>query len=157
MNDQNALPTLDDWQRSQRPRDVLRFAPVVPLSTAGGCCITTLCLWPVLTAPWWPAWLAAGFALALVQWRARRLIRGASVASIGARGTLERRRWTLVNGVVAGHRYAIYRDFHNGLPLVHVGEAVVMSAGEQTSKVVVTTTRDSIEPGDVAVPRRQPN
>ena len=61
-----------------------------------------------------------------------------------------------VNGVVAGNRYAIYRDFHNGLPLVHVGEAVVMSAGEQTSKVVVTTTRDSIEPGDVAVPRRQP-
>jgi hypothetical protein len=78
----------------------------------------------------------------------RRLMFGnGDVASID-RGT--------VNGVVAGHRYAIYRDFHNGLPLVHVGEAVVMSAGEQTSKVVVTTTRDSIGPGDVAVPRRQP-
>ena len=61
-----------------------------------------------------------------------------------------------VNGVVAGHRYAIYRDFHNGLPLVYMGEAVVMSVSEQTSKVIVTNTRDAIEPGDVAVPRRQP-
>jgi hypothetical protein len=61
-----------------------------------------------------------------------------------------------VNGVVAGSRYAIYRDFHNGLPLVHMGEAVVMSVGEQTSKIVVTITRDAIAPGDVAVPRRQP-
>jgi hypothetical protein len=60
------------------------------------------------------------------------------------------------NGVVAGHRYAIYRDFHNGLPLVHMGEAVVMSVSEQTSKVVVTQTRNAIEPGDIAVPRRQP-
>jgi diguanylate cyclase (GGDEF)-like protein len=102
MNDQNALPTLDDWQRSQRPRDVLRFAPVVPLSTAGGSCIVTLCLWPVLPAAWWPAWLAVGLALALAQWRARWLIRGSSAAAIAARGTLERRRWTLVNGLVAG-------------------------------------------------------
>jgi hypothetical protein len=70
------------------------------------------------------------------------------VASID-RGTL--------NGVVAGHRYAIYRDFHNGLPLVYVGEAVVMSAGDQTSKVVVTQVRDGVGPQDVAVPRRQPS
>jgi hypothetical protein len=61
-----------------------------------------------------------------------------------------------VLGVVAGHRYAIYRDFRNGLPLTHVGEAVVLSAGEQTSKVVITTTRDAVRAGDVAVPRRQP-
>jgi hypothetical protein len=61
-----------------------------------------------------------------------------------------------INGVVAGSRYAIYRDFHNGLPLVYMGEAVVMSVSEQTSKVVVTNTRDAIGPGDVAVPRRQP-
>jgi hypothetical protein len=64
------------------------------------------------------------------------------------RGTLQ--------GVVAGHRYAIYRDFRNGLPLTHLGEAVVLSVGEQTSKVVVTITRDGIQQGDVAVPRRQP-
>ena len=61
-----------------------------------------------------------------------------------------------VNGVVAGHRYAIYRDYHNGLPLVYMGDAVVMSVSEQTSKVVVTNTRDAIGPGDIAVPRRQP-
>jgi diguanylate cyclase (GGDEF)-like protein len=102
MHEQNAIPTLDDWQRAQRPRDVLRFAPVVPLSTAGGCAILTLCLWPVLPAAWWPAWLAGGLVLAAAQWRARRLIRGASVPTIAARGGLERRRWTLVNGLVAG-------------------------------------------------------
>ena len=61
-----------------------------------------------------------------------------------------------VNGVVAGSRYAIYRDFHNGLPLVYMGEAVVMSVNEQTSKVVVTSARDAVGPWDVAVPRRQP-
>ena len=60
------------------------------------------------------------------------------------------------NGVVAGNRYAIYRDFHNGLPLVYMGEAVVMSVNEQTAKVVVTSTRDAVGPWDVAVPRRQP-
>lgn len=62
-----------------------------------------------------------------------------------------------INGVVAGQRYAIYRDFHNNLPLVYVGDVVVMSVSELTSKVVVTAAVDSIEPGDVAVPRRQPN
>ncbi len=61
-----------------------------------------------------------------------------------------------VNGVVSGSRYAIYRDFHNGLPLVYMGEAVIMSVGEQTSKAVATATKDAIQPGDVAVPRRQP-
>ncbi len=103
MNDQNqqASPTFDDWQRAQRPRDILRFAPVVPLSTAGGCAVLLLCLWQVLPA-WWPAWVAVGFALALVQWHARRLIRGAHPDTLAARGTLERRHWTLLNGLFAG-------------------------------------------------------
>jgi hypothetical protein len=57
-------------------------------------------------------------------------------------------------GVAAGNRYAIYRDFHNNLPLVYMGDAVVMTAAEQTSKVVVTAVVDGIMVGDVAVPRR---
>ena len=35
-------------------------------------------------------------------------------------------------------------------------DVVVMTVEEQTSKVVVTVAVDSIEPGDVVVPRRQP-
>ncbi|HUQ86932.1 MAG TPA: hypothetical protein VM096_05195 [Vicinamibacterales bacterium] len=56
-------------------------------------------------------------------------------------------------GVTPGARYAIYRDFHNNLPLVYVADVVVMTVNEQTSKVVVTQAVDSIEPGDIAVPR----
>ena len=57
-------------------------------------------------------------------------------------------------GVAAGNRYAIYRDFHNNLPLVYMGDAVVMTAGEHTSKVVATTVVDGILIGDTVVPRR---
>jgi len=64
------------------------------------------------------------------------------------RGTLQ--------GVVPGMRYAIYRDLRNGMPLVHVGEAVVLQTAEQTSKVSVTRAIDAIQPGDIAVPRRLP-
>lgn len=60
------------------------------------------------------------------------------------------------HGVVPGARYAFYRDFRNGLPLVHVGEAVVLETAEQTSKVAVTRVIDAIQPGDIAVPRRKP-
>ena len=61
-----------------------------------------------------------------------------------------------VHGVVPGARYAIYRDSHNGMPLVHIGEAVVMTVNEMTSKVVVTKAYDAIAGSDVAVPRRAP-
>jgi hypothetical protein len=61
-----------------------------------------------------------------------------------------------VHGVVAGARYAIYRDLHNGLPLVHIGEAVVMATTELTSKVIVTKAFDAINGGDLAIPRRTP-
>jgi hypothetical protein len=61
-----------------------------------------------------------------------------------------------VNGVVAGARYAIYRDSHDGMPLVHIGEAVVMAVNDTTSKVVVTKAFDAIAGSDIAVPRRLP-
>ncbi|HEX8027819.1 MAG TPA: hypothetical protein VF491_05125 [Vicinamibacterales bacterium] len=58
------------------------------------------------------------------------------------------------HGTVPGARYAIYRDHHNGIPLVYLGEIVVMTTSEQTSKVVITKTVDGVEPGDIVVPRR---
>ncbi len=61
-----------------------------------------------------------------------------------------------VHGVAAGARFAIYRDRKDGLPLVYVGDAVVMEQGELTSKVVLVRVKDIIAVGDVAVPRRTP-
>jgi hypothetical protein len=59
------------------------------------------------------------------------------------------------HGVTRGARFAIYRDKRfNGLALIHVGEAVVMTVNEQTSKVAITKAFDGIEAGDTAVPRR---
>lgn len=75
--------------------------------------------------------------------------------TFGFGDTLSIDRGTL-HGVVPGARYAVYRDKKNGMPLVYLGELVVMSTGEQASKVVVTKAIDAIEQGDVAVPRRKP-
>jgi hypothetical protein len=61
-----------------------------------------------------------------------------------------------LHGVVPGARYAFYRDKRNGLPLIHLGEAVVLVVNETTSKVMLTTMIDGVEPGDIAVPRRTP-
>jgi len=62
-----------------------------------------------------------------------------------------------VQGTVPGARYAVYRDRRDGMPLFYLGEVVVLSVGEQTSKVVITRTVDGVEPGDVVVPRRAPS
>ena len=78
----------------------------------------------------------------------RRLLGIGDVMSID-RGT--------AHGTVPGARYAIYRDHRNGLPLVYLGELVVMTTSEQTSKAVITRTIDGVEPGDVAGPRRVPS
>lgn len=78
----------------------------------------------------------------------RSLIGAGEVASIN-RGT--------THGVVPGARYAIYRDKRsNGLALIYLGEAVVMSVAEDTAKVAITKAVDGIESGDTVVPRRLP-
>jgi hypothetical protein len=59
-----------------------------------------------------------------------------------------------LHGVSSGARYAFYRDARNGLPLVYLGEAVVLVTSELT--VMVTSVIDSIQAGDIAVPRRTP-
>lgn len=58
------------------------------------------------------------------------------------------------HGLAAGDRLAIYRDSQNGLPLVPLGEALVVEPSEQTSKVVLVKVRDAVRAGDVAVMRR---
>lgn len=60
-----------------------------------------------------------------------------------------------IHGVVPGARFAFYRDKRNGQPLIYMGEAVVLSTSELTSKVMVTKSVDGVESGDLAIPRRQ--
>jgi hypothetical protein len=75
----------------------------------------------------------------------RHLVGQGDVVSID-RGT--------AHGVTPGARYAVYRDKHNGLPLIHLGELVVLTVNETTSKVMVTHASAGIERGDTVVPRR---
>lgn len=57
-------------------------------------------------------------------------------------------------GVTVGARFAVYRDKHsNGLPLIYLGEVVVLSTSELTSKAMVTRAVDAIYQGDTIVPR----
>ena len=61
------------------------------------------------------------------------------------------------HGVTVGARYALYRDLWggiDGMPLFHLGDAVVVELGELTSKVIVVKTNDAITVTDIAVPRR---
>jgi diguanylate cyclase (GGDEF)-like protein len=102
-NDQ-VLIALDEWQRVQRPRELLRFAPVVPLSTAGGCSVIALCLWSVLPDVWWTGWLTAGLALSVAQWWSQRFIGRAHSAKADPLG---RRRWIIVNAVCSGAFWGI--------------------------------------------------
>ena len=61
-----------------------------------------------------------------------------------------------MHGATIGARFAIYRDWRDGvMPLVHVGDIVLVEVGEVTSKAVVTSTIDAIRVDDVAVPRTQ--
>jgi hypothetical protein len=76
----------------------------------------------------------------------RELVASGDIVSID-RGT--------AHGVVPGARFAVYRDKRNGLPLIHIGEVVVLQVGETNSKVMITKAQDGMQTGDVAVPRRQ--
>jgi hypothetical protein len=59
-------------------------------------------------------------------------------------------------GATPGARFAIYRDVHRaGLPLAAVGEAIVVSAGSDTSLVRLTQTIDAVQTGDLLIPRNK--
>jgi hypothetical protein len=62
----------------------------------------------------------------------------------------------LGSGVEPGARYAVYRDVNvPGVPLAPVGEAVVVSIGENASLIRVTKVRDSVNSGDLLIPRKK--
>lgn len=59
-------------------------------------------------------------------------------------------------GVMPGSRFAVYRDVkERGVPLAAIGEAIVISVGEQTSLVRLTRARDAVATGDLLIPRRR--
>jgi hypothetical protein len=57
------------------------------------------------------------------------------------------------HGVVGGARFLLYRDRQNGLPLVELGEAVVVDVAQDQSRAVVVRATDFVAAGDVAVKR----
>lgn len=108
----------------------------------------------VYTEPLLPA-TAAALAPPDFSDRARVLkgIDGRAIAGDGDVMSIDR---GTVHGIMAGARFAIYRDPKNGLPLVHLAEAVVLEAGELTSKAVLVKVVDVVSTDDIAVPRRAP-
>lgn len=58
------------------------------------------------------------------------------------------------HGVVAGARFAIYRDRKDGKPLVHIGEAIVTDPSATSAKLLLMTATDAVDTKDIAVPRR---
>ena len=58
--------------------------------------------------------------------------------------------------LVPGERMAVYRDAHvDGVPLVAIGEAIVISVGDATSLVRLTRSRDAVMSGDLLIPRKR--
>ena len=85
-----------------------------------------------------------------------RVLEGTDFKALFADGdTLSIDRGT-AHGATLGARFAIYRDWRDGvMPLVHVGDIVLVEIGDTTSKAVVTSTIDAVRVDDVAVPRTQ--
>ncbi len=52
------------------------------------------------------------------------------------------------HGLTAGARLAIYRDTKSGGPLVPVGQAIVLTVGEDTATVIADRVRDALTTGD---------
>lgn len=59
------------------------------------------------------------------------------------------------HGATSGARFAVYRHHHIfGVPLVAIGEGIVMTTGTRMSVVRITAGRDAILSGDYIVPRK---
>jgi len=58
-------------------------------------------------------------------------------------------------GVRLGARFAVYRDMRtDGMPLISVGDAIVVSTGKAMSLARITRSRDAVVAGDYVVPRK---
>ncbi len=62
--------------------------------------------------------------------------------------------WGKTQGVLPGVRFAIYRNVAEGVPLVSVGEGVVISMGANLALTRVTRARDAVYNGDLVAFRR---
>jgi hypothetical protein len=59
-------------------------------------------------------------------------------------------------GVAVGALFAVYRDVNvPGVPLAPVGEAVVVATGGNATLIRVMKVRDSVNAGDLLIPRRR--
>jgi hypothetical protein len=56
--------------------------------------------------------------------------------------------------LAAGGRVAVYRDHQMGLPLVAIGEGVIVAVTNGTPVMRIDTARDAVRSGDYVVPRR---
>lgn len=52
------------------------------------------------------------------------------------------------HGITAGSRLGVFRDVKSGGPLVPVGQAIVLTVGEDTATVIADRVRDSLTAGD---------
>jgi len=52
------------------------------------------------------------------------------------------------HGLTAGARLGIFRDVRSGGPLVPVGQAIVLTVGEDTATVIADRVRDALAAGD---------
>jgi hypothetical protein len=58
-------------------------------------------------------------------------------------------------GLNPGARLAVYRDLQvGGLPLMWIGEAIVISTSPQTALMRITTSRDAVQTGDFVAVRK---
>lgn len=63
--------------------------------------------------------------------------------------------WGEERGLMPGTRFAIYRDVgFKGLPMVSIGEGIVISTGHETALTRITRARDAVFGGDFVAIRR---
>ncbi len=84
-----------------------------------------------------------------------RILLGTENHSSGGRGDLMTIDRGSDQGIVAGARFAIYRDVRlPEVPLASVGEGVVLTVGKARSLAQITSSRDAVIAGDYVVLRK---
>jgi hypothetical protein len=84
-----------------------------------------------------------------------RIVRGTEDRMTLGGGDFALIDWGAERGLMPGTRFAIYRDVgFRGLPMVSVGEGVVISTGHETALTRITRARDAVFGGDYVVIRR---
>ncbi len=107
-----------------------------------------------LTLPVIPAVAAAGGA-ANFDDRARVLF-GKDRRELFADGDLLSIDRGTSHGIVGGTHLSVYRDRENGLPLVFIGDGIIVEVGADTSRAVMVRVLDFVQGGDIVVMRAAP-